>query len=246
MKLVIFLLMPMIKATTIFVFLFLFSCTVTKRVHRSGFHIEWKKNYHAQKVQKTSPSDISKGKITQLNSDKLQIREVQLIAVSAGSFESSVSAKRNKKHDSNQEIEAPKGNQEVSTLFLTQTRKYNPFQKFTRQKETISDRGSPRLRRFGYVMLAIASFLLLGSIFAFFGLWSLEWLFYGLVFSGSGIIAGILGLILFMLIFIVCFSSYALVEYLLGGHIIGLIATAVCLVIGVICLLIAKRNTISP
>jgi hypothetical protein len=108
-------------------------------------------------------------------------------------------------------------------------------------KDTVSDRGAPGLRGFGYVMLGIAVFLLLGSFLAYFGLWSLESLFYGLVFSGSGIIVGIFGFILFLIILLICLIAYALVEYLLGGYIIGIIVTAIFAVIGGICLLIANN-----
>lgn len=65
----------MLKTTTIFLFLFLFSCTVTKRVHRPGFHVEWKKNYKTQRqIQGEQESE------KEAKSEKAEVSEIGLPA----------------------------------------------------------------------------------------------------------------------------------------------------------------------
>lgn len=57
------------KATTSIFILILFSvvvsCTVTKRVHRPGWHVEWKKNYSTKQEVKQLPEDDNETRLAE-------------------------------------------------------------------------------------------------------------------------------------------------------------------------------------
>jgi hypothetical protein len=51
----------------------------------------------------------------------------------------------------------------------------------------------------------------------------LESLYYSLVFSGNGLISGIIGFFIFLIVLVVVFLAFAIVEYLMGSYIVGFI-----------------------
>lgn len=244
----------MYKAATIFLFLFLLSCTVTKRVHRPGFHIEWKKNYKVQKENsndevleaRESTSDISALLDVQSGEDDRTLREVETkinesqSLVGDGEDDRALSEveRRNTKEKSKTNFNLK---QHAHSIFIEKTRKYAPLKMPKVKKDAVSDSGGGADEGFlylGYILLGIGGYLLIGALLSYFGFWLMENLFYSLVFSGNGIIAGILGFILFLLILLFVFIAYAIVHYLLGGAYMGFIVSLVFIGAGLLCLLI--------
>ncbi len=244
----------MYKAATIFAFLFLLSCTVTKRVHRPGFHIEWKKNYKVQKEQQTERSQSVQGADFieaglqepqpsdghfDSNAEALEVREsTHQINPENNSAKSISFSQQHKRHHTQKRTQ-----QHTSNFFVEKSRTYAPL-KMPKAEKSASKRSggfaADGFRGIGYVLLGIGIFLLLGTLMSFTGIWLLEEIFYSLVFSGNGIIAGILGFIVFLVILLVVFIAYAVVHYILGGAYIGLIVSLACIGIGALCLLIGS------
>ena len=130
----------------------------------------------------------------------------------------------------------------IKKISLKQSRRYDPFAlRLDEEKKAFADTSgfTDGLRVFGNIMFILAGFFLLGTIFAYFGLWALESIFYSLVFSGNGFIVGVLGFFLFLIIFIIVFIAYAVVAWGLGGALNGLIACGISAAVGGLCYLIA-------
>lgn len=263
----------MYKVATIFLFLFLFSCTVTKRVHRPGFHVEWKKNYKVQKDDSNAKVIDARGDISaslveesglefegEVQNDKslpndnivsnaealearvsdsdAGLREPQPAVRGTDSRALSRVERRVKKKKSTQSFNLK---QQAHSFFIEKTRKYAPLKMPKAKKNAVSNSGGGAGEGFlylGYILLGIGGYILIGALLSFFGFWLMEELFYSLVFSGNGIIAGILGFILFLAILLVVFIAYAIVHYLLGGAYMGFIVSLVFIGAGLLCLLV--------
>ncbi len=250
MEVVNFLLTLMYKVATIFLFLFLFSCTVTKRVHRPGFHIEWKKNYRVQAESESERQvssgvemqdlheDIGEGEMAETNeiSAEFDVRfEKREGRASRASAREVNKSQREKKLRKSIDIK-----QEARSFFMKKSRKYAlkiPKQKKKASRVSNESFGEGFLY-LGYVLLGIGGYILIGALLSFFGFWIMEELFYSLVFSGNGFIAGILGFLLFVFIFVVVIIAYLIVRYLLGGAYLGFIVSTVFIAAGLLCLLI--------
>lgn len=247
-KVVNFLLMHTLKTTTIFLLLFLLSCTVTKRMHRPGFHIEWKKNY---RVQSESEVEFESECESEMVSVEQDIDTVEYLSDFSELYESSAPFTTNEIRSESQsmrgKLEQVKNNHseklalQTHRFFVEKTRRFEPL-KMPRDvknaEESSSGYSGDGFMYVGYVLLGIAAFILIGALFSYFGFWFMENLFYSLVFSGNGLIAGILGFLLFLIILLFVFISYAIVHYLMGGAYIGFIVTLVLLGAGLLSLLI--------
>lgn len=238
----------MYKVATIFAFLFLLSCTVTKRVHRPGYHIEWRKAY---KTQKPSEKERETRKVEHLDAveersdsneeEKGQERIGELAQQNQASFEDEVllDDATFENDTENEDVHSTDQEKSKATFFIEKTRKYSPF-KIPKSKKRSGSYASDGMRNFAFLLLAFGGFVLLGSLFSFLGLWFLENLFYSLVFSGNGIIAGILGFLLFLVLLLLIYIAYAFVRYVLGGAYVGFIVFAVCTGVGLLCLLLSS------
>jgi hypothetical protein len=248
----------MYKATTIFLFLFLLSCSVTRRVHRPGFHVEWKKNY---KVQKDEVSEIGLrgpqpavqgGSNVNSNAEALEargfkndvgLREPQPVVSEQNSIadplQAIASTPRNEVNQKSKKSVSVL--QQIKSSFFDKSGKYGSLpiaqgkNMASKQSNTLAGDGFLYV---GYVMLGLGAYLLIGALFSYLGFWILENLFYSLVFSGNGIIAGILGFILFLIIVLFVFIAYAIVHYVLGGAHLGFIISMAFLGGGLLFLLI--------
>ncbi len=233
----------MMKATTIFLLLFLASCTVTKRVHRPGYRIEWKKNYRVQKISDKEKESVSKTEPEHLATTELALRKPSVADPKRLELQPLMSFEQDQSVANQESTELESKGNENGAIDLKQSRTYAPFERFKIRRTPTLKRSfsfNSDLEIFGYWMLGIAGFLLLGTFFAYFGLWALESLFYNLVFSGNGLIAGIVGFIIFLIILLIVFIAYAIVEYLMGSYIVGLIATGIAAAIGGISVFIAQ------
>lgn len=239
----------MFKTASFFIFLFLLSCTVTKRVHRPGYHLEWKKNYRVQKAAKPETSkkenslelesshskselDENSNKIKESVADSIQeleLRKLKLEEKSETIGRDSVRRKQVEKRTF------------ANKFRLVKSRDYFPIRvpSITQKKKASNAFVLEGFRTVGVVLLCVGGFLLMGSLISYFGFWVLEELFYSLVFSGNGIIAGLLGFLLFLIILIVVFVAFAIVRYILGGSYVGFIVSIICIGAGLLSLLIA-------
>lgn len=234
----------MIKTATRLLLVFLASCTVTKRVHRPGYHIEWKKHYKTQKSSKEYKELDGVSKTLEM--DALKVQEAAFLTERSYELEPLLDISSTEKEQVLLDVveEELKEHNSKEQREIRRTRKYAPFESLkerTQKKSKQRLRGIPELRNIGYVLLGIAGFLLIGVFFAYFGLWALESLFYNLVFSGNGIVAGILGFVIFLIILLLVFLAFAIVEYLMGSYIIGLIVAGITAAVGGLCLLIANN-----
>ncbi|GAB5416658.1 MAG: hypothetical protein Crog4KO_21470 [Crocinitomicaceae bacterium] len=232
----------MMKATTIFLLLCLASCTITKRVHRPGYHIEWKKNYRAQNTPNKENESASKAESEHLETSELELKKSDVATPKQLELQPLMSFEREESAFQQESTELDV-NPNTDVIVLKQSRRYAPFERFKNRKKSTSKRSISNaldLELFGYWMLGIAAFLLLGTFFAYFGLWALESLFYNLVFGGNGLIAGILGFFIFLIVLVVVFIAYAIVEYLMGSYIIGLIVSGALAAVGGVSLWISN------
>lgn len=216
------------------------SCTVTKRVHRPGFHIEWKKNYRIQKDNVTAIEPSNTVQLSEVTEDEKPNSTLDKEVV-PNVLRDEKSAD-DRQETSKEKSPVSKNLEEESTrrINLKQSRFYNPVEWNFKRDEVVESRSYDGLRTFGNVLFFIAGFFLLGVIFAYFGLWALESVFYSLVFSGNGFIVGVLGFLLFLVILLVVFVAYGVVEFILGGPLAGLIACGVCVAAGFLCYAIAN------
>ena len=230
-------------------FLFLFSCTVTKRVHRPGYHIEWKKNYRVQKEDKTvlvarkvenKPSTVLANSMVEAPLEVVADAKSEPKPI-LDSKEIALAQIRDVEADVSDNQERHRMHVDQSRFHFLKSRTYFPIQlpKAEKRKSASSEYASDGWRNVGFVLLGLGGFLLMGSLIAFFGFWALEEIFYSLVFSGNGFIAGILGLLLFLLILIVVFIAYAIVRFILGGAYVGFVVSFICIGAGLLSLLIA-------
>ncbi|XOV66789.1 MAG: hypothetical protein ACFHU9_14280 [Fluviicola sp.] len=260
----------MYKTAAIFLLLFLLSCTVTRRVHRPGFHLEWKKKYKVQKDEKSVadisiPIDIHNGnddrgssgverhyeKISNPNAEVIEargtknsgLREPQP-AVSeqnliAESLETIAPRPLNEVHQKSKKSLSLL--QQITSSLFEKSGKYDPLpiaqrkKVVSKQSNTLAGDGFLYV---GYITLGLGAYLFIGALFSYLGFWILENLFYSLVFSGNGIIAGILGFILFLIILLFVFIAYAIVHYVLGGAYLASIISMALLGVGLLFLLI--------
>ncbi|MCR9172335.1 MAG: hypothetical protein NXI10_07595 [bacterium] len=236
----------MLKTTSIFLFLLLLSCTVTKRVHRPGFHVEWKKNYKVQKDE-VSTADIERSRDDRSGDDDQASVGVESWHDEKTSNSNDQALEARESTIRNEEKQRPKKsvkvNEQVNSVFIKQKRKFAPLKLPKFEKSSSSQASSFTGDGFlyvGYAMLGLGAYLLIGVLFSYFGFWILENLFYSLVFSGNGIIAGILGFFLFLIILLLVFIAYAIVHYLLGGAYIGFIVSVALIGAGLVCLLIGS------
>lgn len=210
-------------------FLFSVSCTVTKRVHRPGFHVEWRKHYSQSNV-----SDTSGEKLENPGQAKEQRSELpsDLNTTSADSLVSK---------EANTSI-APERRtyQPIANTFETVKESFAAA--FQKQSNAIAvQKSTPlpyiyvqgkNLQIWGYAFLGFGVLLILGSVFLVFGTNGFSGLYNSLVFGGNGLAAGILGFLLFLLILLVVFLFAVIVEFGLGGPTNGFIVGLAFLVGG--------------
>lgn len=226
--------------------LFLFGCTVTKRVHRPGFHVEWKKNYSisasASVIEKdkaqeasarsTSPSDskISPNQLDQhdevlLDSEKHEIVESD----DSGLLKSAKNHREGLK-------EIPKNKKLLFDFSRNST--YRPQDILEEEDENAEAKGMV-LRGFAIGLIICGGLIFIASMFLVFGFTGLGFLFDALVFSGNGFLVGLMGFLLFLVFVLIIGLFVVIVEYVLGGPMAGFIVGTVFMVTGLVMLLIA-------
>lgn len=207
------------------------SCTVTKRVHRSGYHVVW---HTHREVQNSVPLDHMdfENQVNQLEKlgDPHGSEEVNNPTETILNNEVTV---QNPNAD-----DAPKGEQSStpSSDRLTQQRDSKklaplisrPTRQFNRVKEnnqTLFWRVDPdTLTMLGIILMSVGGVILLGALFMYLGAYSGNgdggWLYFFLnLFSLSGWFWLLIFLIILILFF---YLIFLLIEFVLGGPLIAL------------------------
>lgn len=253
----------MFRSTLILILLVLAGCTVTKRVHRPGYHIEWRKtksavgkneisqrmNQHMDSVHPDLTEHVGRTPKEGLRTDsKLTDDEININRTE----ENSVQEITIKEPDSPEKTvrnedptTAKKNYRKTKKLKLkwppnarSEIQKTKPVK--VRLNEERNESLAYNLQIAGIIVLSTGVLLLLGSILSYFGFFLIVDLFYALVFSGNGIIASIFGFLLFLVIAIALLALYAVVRYILGGYILGFIMSAACIISGGVLLIVAN------
>lgn len=241
----------MTKHITIIVLLILCSCTVTKRLHRKGFNVEWHKNYvknsSADKLKNTELDQIeltdeaefypeAADSITQivLNNDiSLNVEE-----------ENKVIDKVSPDDEIDLQNEIPALTQ-VFNNYINSQNVVKPLAPLSSSKDTNEAEGdllNGVLSVLAIVIIVLGVFFILGSLFIFFGFPGFNGLFSALVLSGNGFIAGFFGFLLFLLILLLIILFVLFIEFFLG-YALGLILGFSFILIGIVLLLINKLST---
>lgn len=225
-----------------------FSCTVTKRVHRPGYHIEWNKNYsaNAREVATENEMDAAQDSSkrtaspTRLNPAGMHFEE-GLEASIAREEEKTLetldfNSPKNPKNVQNEQ----KGAQDSKNWEFDPGSKgsYRPYDTIV-DDEVQKRRSNARIINgiaIGLIILGLMLFI--ASLFLVFGFNGLGGLFNSLVFSGNGFFVGLLGFLLFLLILLVIVLFVVIVEFVLGGAYVGFVFGSSLVVAGLVLLLI--------
>jgi hypothetical protein len=232
---------------TLIILLFLCSCTITKRVHRGGYYVQWNKNYGinmdaAQEEDgdaiESSPKDLIEtiGEIDEVADTLVPFHKDTQVE---GDFVSEENPS-----ESNVPIyyeEPPPKNQKITVIdnYIERIKGIEIVKDPFKGEEKLSEGNSVNaglLRVLGIIMICFGGMLIIASLFLFFGFNGLAGLFASLVFSGNGFVAGLLGFLLFLLILLVLILFVLFVQ-VIGGSTVGLIIGGSLILIGLLFLL---------
>lgn len=235
----------MILRASLIVLLILASCTVTKRVHNPGFHVEWHKNYSkdlgSDKDEKLK-NDAEEQEILEkdeiidsLTNSSIQSPEVQV----------SVPVERSKEPNDLLKDDVDQLSENGETSETSDQESTTNQSKISKKKRAARGDGTgmEALGAIGAGLAILGAVLLIGSLFLFFGFAGFGGLFNVLVLSGNGFAVGLLGFILFLIILVVVILFVAIVEFILGGYQLGFILGGILLGLGLLLMLISQLGS---
>jgi hypothetical protein len=227
----------MIKHITLILLLVLCSCTVTKRMHRKGFNVEWHKSYvsnNSTNEQKDTKFEDNKlndevvsssnevGNITEIEvNDEVEDPRDEFLIDDEVKLEDSPLVIKRYSHSYNEEL------------------RYAPFSSNKEPNVAEEDSGDEILAFLAIFILVLGILLILGSLFLIFGFPSNTGLFSALVLSGNGLVAGIFGFLLYLLIMVLIILFVLLIQFVLGT-LVGLILGFSLIIAGIILLIIFR------
>jgi hypothetical protein len=212
--------------------LFFVSCTVTKRVHRKGFHVEWNRHY-------TTNSGSNRGEVDDKTRDQIAVERKKnqsnsptdsiLLTFSEMALLSNQSIGKDEVFD--QMPGSKKRNTRLENAAESPLMKFREVAQPTTQRSTEPDfdedeqemTWSEAFGGIAWVLIALGTLLLIGTLVYLFGYGGFVNLFNLLVFSGNGFLFGALGFLLFLAIFIAVIGFALIVEFLFKGPILGYI-----------------------
>lgn len=235
-----------------FLLLLLFlGCTITKRVHNPGYHIEWHKlkKDTAKKDHDATPIETNK-QVNDSNVDHLNLSEVPNDSLERSEFtidtdENSepeiVSFKSQKSNESAASVLPVEKSDDLKNESQKQPssvqRKKSKSPLFWRLKaKTLID--------LGIVLMCLGGMILLASIFIFMGAFSGDGSGFWIQFLVSMIGLGgwFLALIFVLIIILIVFLFYLLIAFVLGGPIVGLMVGSVLLGAGILFYVLGKSR----
>ncbi|MCJ8288775.1 MAG: hypothetical protein HRT58_01985 [Crocinitomicaceae bacterium] len=231
------------------------SCTVTKRVHRRGFHIQWNKIERTQSAEKKSsiPNEVQRDNSNQeIASHSKKVNPIDSTSVESNDELARTSTLSPK----------PKKNA-LTTLHPSITENLNfesilsAKKKSTRVTSHTSSRpifwrmSAKSLKNIGLVLIWIGAMLLFASLLAQLGAFSSSgdggggaWLNF---FLDLTTISGWFWLLVFVIVFaLVAYLFFLLVIYVLGGPIVGAIVGLSILALGIFFYTLGKKREIEP
>lgn len=242
------------------IFLFI-SCTVTKRVHRPGYYIQWHKIERTQSPEKQLPTS-TKAKSTSSN------QEVAARFQNTNSTDSA-SLQLNIEPEITSTVSIKPKKSKLTTQHSTITQRSN-LERILRSKTKHARASSIKsarpilwrmnartLKTIGIVLMCIGAMILFAALLVQWGAFSANGGGSGSDSTGGGIwlnffldlisLSGWFWLIVFILVFIlVAYLFYLLVIYVLGGPIIGALVGLVFLGLGIFFYVLGKKREIDP
>lgn len=220
--------------------LILGSCTVTKRIHRKGYHIEWHKNdTKTSKISRKTVDANTEKKQADLSADVTTFDSLSNTSETDKNFEKLAFEETNLESDIADQTteENSETDQNFSIQKIINENKFISKSKAQNSKIEDTDSDSGHFGTMSYLLLSLGFLFLVGSFFLVFGYLGLEVLFELLVFGGNGILLGVLGFILFLLILVLVGLFILLIEAI-GGVKVGLIIGITLMLVGLVLLII--------
>lgn len=227
--------------------LFVFTnCTVQKRIHRRGFHIEWHNNYAKKSVvdQNDDENNLSIELDEVVEEDLINdtqnatITEVEVIDTSTSIEKDEMSEKIV------DNIGLKLGWEKVCQIWPVSTYFFKEINTKSAENDGNHSNAKPTtLELIAMFFAVMAVITLVGSLFLYFGFHGFGKLFNALVFSGNGFFVSVLGFILFLIILVLVFICVALVEFVFGGYFNGFIIGSCCALIVIVLGLISHYRS---
>lgn len=216
-----------------------FSCTVTKRVHRPGFHIEWKKNYKKQSNSREHLSFIEKDDFNTPIEEGYEVSgstasNVQLEEPTEPQAEVTTS----ESFDNEMVIETVEVENVLPTPNSEKHSSFKQMSKLKKQRPFLWRLSGKDLKILGAALMLIGGLLLLASLLSFAGVFSgngtgnsdAGYYFFDALWSFLGTSSWLWILIAIIIVILIIYLFVLLVEFALGGPfwgaIIGLIMLA--------------------
>ena len=216
------------------------SCSVTKRVHRNGFHVTWNNNF-SKNVEQNNDQGVVESE--RLNSDTLLIvtseiyhdQKIERIKVLNVEDVTSIKDILNKKKLSRDESEILIRDVVFDNYLFKDVG--------TLEEEDVSEAEFESLEIIGIVLLCLGTLFLLGSLILVLGFVALDGLFSALVFSGNGIVVGVFGFVLFLILLLIAVLFMFIIQAM-GGFSVGFILGGIMIGSGFILLLLnSSKNS---
>ena len=230
------------------------SCTVTKRVHRRGFHIQWHKIERTQSAEKKSSisNEVQRDNSNQeITSHSKKANPIDSTSVESNNELSRTSTLSPKPEKSALTTLRPSITENLNFESILNTKKESARVISHKSSRPIFWRMSAKsLKNIGLVLIWIGAMLLFASLLAQLG-----------AFSGSGdggsvwlnffldliTFSGWFWLLLFIVVFIlIAYLFFLLVTNVLGGPIIGAIIGVSILALGIFFYTLGKKREIEP
>jgi len=224
----------------------LMSCSVTKRVHRKGIHVNWNSNYSQKWGQKnclmSEPGRRFKRKTV---SDNLNVD-----SLSSSSSEVSINPEAsNEVNLENENLIIQKKHKAIDSEDKRESLIHDVYLDNHQFKDIIplneGDIGNSEhetLEIIGMVLLGLGILFLLGSFILVVGFSGFDGLYNTLVFNGNGVVVGIFGFILFLVLLLTTILFMFVIEAI-GGFSIGFILGGIMIGIGFILLLVNSSRS---
>lgn len=231
------------------------SCTVTKRVHRRGFHVQW------HKIERTQPAEEKNSISTEVQRDnsnqEIASHPKKINPIDSTRLESNNEPVRT----STLSIKPEKRVLTTLRPSITENLNFESILSAKKKNTRVTSHTSSRpifwrmsaksLKNIGIVLICIGALLLLASLLAQLGAFS------GNGDGGSGVwlnffldlitFSGWFWLLAFILVFVLLvYLFFLLVIYVLGGPIVGAILGLSILALGIFFYTLGKKREIEP
>ncbi|NVK64445.1 MAG: hypothetical protein HWE22_07640 [Flavobacteriales bacterium] len=234
------------------------SCTITKRVHRPGFHVQWRSLHRTEAPEKTLPATTEAKAEVSKETTQLTTKEVALIDQDqpkiADDFNAINSPPKNQVSETEKKRLLPRLPSIAPPIahFTPSSTKQKTTKKNTSASTPLFWRISPStLKTMGKVFLFLGIFLLLGALTVSAGAFAANgsgngaaWL--NFFFDLVAISQWFWLLAFIVLLVLVLYVSFLFVKYVMGGALIGLIVGTVLFGLGVFFLVLGNNREAEP